>query len=592
MRGSNTRGGEASETANTIMMGRIAGSHAPGIGYLATTSQKRGGNSQEMGPVDSLQRIKIFIASPRDLEKERVIFRDVVNHVNEVKAHSQNLHLVAVGWEDTLPGKGRPQALINEDVKASDLFIMLLWRRWGTPTGEYSSGVEEEYEIARASSNSKGNPQIWMYFRSVPDEMLADPGPQLRKVLQFRAKIEREHKFLFITYEDENDWAAKFEVHLCRWIDKFQPFQKREVSSSIPGDFESRLTALMGQLQQIRLEFQTSQTKLRNEALTLGREAAKFATSGQLSRAENSFARSLELFPEPETLEAYGSFLERIGLLSKAEERFCQLRRLGETMGRHDLISLALSRLGDIYDTRGEARKAEQMYEEALALDKRIGNRKGLSREHHNLGLIYYSRGDLDKAERMYRKSLAIDKELNNEEGIADDYGNLGLIYYDRGDLETAEKMHRKALAIDEELGNMEGCADDYNNLGLVELARDHLETAKTLFGRAFDFNRTIGSKDGMADDSFGLASVSLKEKAYELAEEFVAEAMSLNRDLERHAELVDNLVLLASLCSGKGEPVRARKALEEALTLSESLNLEHKTQEIERALRSLEKES
>ena len=592
MRGSNTRGGEASETANTIMMGRIAGSHAPGIGYLATTSQKRGGNSQEMGPVDSLQRIKIFIASPRDLEKERVIFRDVVNHVNEVKAHSQNLHLVAVGWEDTLPGKGRPQALINEDVKASDLFIMLLWRRWGTPTGEYSSGVEEEYEIARASSNSKGNPQIWMYFRSVPDEMLADPGPQLRKVLQFRAKIEREHKFLFITYEDENDWAAKFEVHLCRWIDKFQPFQKREVSSSIPGDFESRLTALMGQLQQIRLEFQTSQTKLRNEALTLGREAAKFATSGQLSRAENSFARSLELFPEPETLEAYGSFLERIGLLSKAEERFCQLRRLGETMGRHDLISLALSRLGDIYDTRGEARKAEQMYEEALALDKRIGNRKGLSREHHNLGLIYYSRGDLDKAERMYRKSLAIDKELNNEEGIADDYGNLGLIHYDRGDLETAEKMHRKALAIDEELGNMEGCADDYNNLGLVELARDHLETAKTLFGRAFDFNRTIGSKDGMADDSFGLASVSLKEKAYELAEEFVAEAMSLNRDLERHAELVDNLVLLASLCSGKGEPVRARKALEEALTLSESLNLEHKTQEIERALRSLEKES
>ncbi|MFC1927908.1 DUF4062 domain-containing protein, partial [Chloroflexota bacterium] len=112
-----------------------------------------------------LKVTRVFIASPSDLNVERVIFRDVIEEVNCIKAKSKGILLEAVGWEDTLLGKGRPQKKINEDVKNSHLIVMLLWKRWGSATGEYSSGFEEEYEVACANDK-----EIWLYFRSIPDD--------------------------------------------------------------------------------------------------------------------------------------------------------------------------------------------------------------------------------------------------------------------------------------------------------------------------------------------------------------------------------------------------------------------------------------
>ena len=42
-----------------------------------------------------------------------------------------------------MPGIGRPQELINEDVKTSDYFVMVLHDRWGSPPGnegDFTSG--------------------------------------------------------------------------------------------------------------------------------------------------------------------------------------------------------------------------------------------------------------------------------------------------------------------------------------------------------------------------------------------------------------------------------------------------------------------
>ena len=41
------------------------------------------------------------------------------------------------------------------------------------------------------NEKTNGKPEIWLYFRAVPDDMLADPGEQLKKVLSFRSSIEK-----------------------------------------------------------------------------------------------------------------------------------------------------------------------------------------------------------------------------------------------------------------------------------------------------------------------------------------------------------------------------------------------------------------
>jgi hypothetical protein len=69
---------------------------------------------------------RVFIASPGGLEKERQTFREVVNRYNEVDAVQRGLLFIPTGWEDTLGGMGRPQAIINEDLRACDYCVLLL----------------------------------------------------------------------------------------------------------------------------------------------------------------------------------------------------------------------------------------------------------------------------------------------------------------------------------------------------------------------------------------------------------------------------------------------------------------------------------
>src|SRR5262245_5594641 len=106
--------------------------------------------------------LQVFLASPGDLGEERKLAREIVDRVNHGLARRLEWRIELLGWEDTLPGMARPQALINRDVETCDLFIGALHERWGTPTGDYSSGFEEEFELAAARRRATGAPEMWL----------------------------------------------------------------------------------------------------------------------------------------------------------------------------------------------------------------------------------------------------------------------------------------------------------------------------------------------------------------------------------------------------------------------------------------------
>jgi hypothetical protein len=168
---------------------------------------------------DSRKVIKIFFASPGDVGKERKSFRQIVQEANRRKANSMGVQLEALGWEDTLPGKGRPQDQINADLKSANLTVFVFWKRWGTPTGSFSSGTEEEFAVARQKSAADGS-DLWLYFKKVPANERAVADDQFRKVLQFRAKIRDEREFLFCDCDNYRDWESRFSDHLYCWLDK------------------------------------------------------------------------------------------------------------------------------------------------------------------------------------------------------------------------------------------------------------------------------------------------------------------------------------------------------------------------------------
>jgi hypothetical protein len=146
--------------------------------------------------------VKVFLGSPGDLSSERAIVRARAEHFNRLWSDAYDIHFRVVGWEDAPPVARRPQARINQDADGCDLFIGLLGARWGSDSGMYSSGFEEEYTSAHARWTSGGAPEIALLFKTVSTAQLEDPGPQLRRVLEFRQSIIDGKEIFFKDFTD------------------------------------------------------------------------------------------------------------------------------------------------------------------------------------------------------------------------------------------------------------------------------------------------------------------------------------------------------------------------------------------------------
>ncbi|AVD92377.1 hypothetical protein C4Q27_08070 [Pseudomonas sp. SWI36] len=156
--------------------------------------------------------IKVFLASPGDVAEERKVAKTIVDDFNSQLADALGYQLELVGWEDTLPGVGRPQAIINRDLDGCDLFIGMLWKRWGTPPGTepYTSGFEEEFNRSMTRNAKEGRPEINLLLKDLDAASLADPGDHLKKVIAFKEQVFAEKKLLAGTFTDVRDFEGKF----------------------------------------------------------------------------------------------------------------------------------------------------------------------------------------------------------------------------------------------------------------------------------------------------------------------------------------------------------------------------------------------
>jgi|GEM_PF-1469378 len=150
--------------------------------------------------------ISIFLASSGDLVPEREEVKKVVERINKGIGKKVGWVIDLLGWEDTRPGFSRPQELINKDVEKCDLFLGILWKRWGQPTGKYDSGFHEEYCLSRELNLISRKPEIWLYFKSIDQEALKDPGDQLKKVIKFKSDQIDKKELCFKEFKDIDEW--------------------------------------------------------------------------------------------------------------------------------------------------------------------------------------------------------------------------------------------------------------------------------------------------------------------------------------------------------------------------------------------------
>lgn len=166
--------------------------------------------------------LKVFVASPSDVAEERRILQDVINEFNLTWGDTHNVRLELVKWEThTRPGFGEDaQDVINKQIGDDyDIFLGIMWGRFGSSTNRVESGTEEEFERAYSRlKTSPGSVQIMFYFKDAgipPSKM--EPA-QLAKVQEFKAKIAVEYGGLYHPFESAEEFRTKSRIHLSKLI--------------------------------------------------------------------------------------------------------------------------------------------------------------------------------------------------------------------------------------------------------------------------------------------------------------------------------------------------------------------------------------
>ena len=110
--------------------------------------------------------IRVFIGAPSDVNPEREIIKKVINNMNNYYQGTEfsKFDLIEVKKDVRSDiGSGlEAQEVIDENIGDYDLFIGILWKRFGTPTKTHESGTQQEFENAL-----KNGKKIMFYFSNV-----------------------------------------------------------------------------------------------------------------------------------------------------------------------------------------------------------------------------------------------------------------------------------------------------------------------------------------------------------------------------------------------------------------------------------------
>jgi tetratricopeptide (TPR) repeat protein len=191
---------------------------------------------------DSLKKLRIFAASPSDMANERARLATVIEDLKALAEHV-GVTLELVDWRQVVPDLGRPEQIILDQLKPDtwDLFMGILWHRFGTPPGgkdpqtqkEYLSGTEEEFRVAHRLWQQHKRPRVMFYWckRSIPPDDL-DPD-QYKRVKEFFVGFapDADHPGLYQTFDSVESFERLVRQNLTRFLLDYSKQVKHRVVS-------------------------------------------------------------------------------------------------------------------------------------------------------------------------------------------------------------------------------------------------------------------------------------------------------------------------------------------------------------------------
>lgn len=203
------------------------------------------------------QVLSIFLASPGDVSEERRRVKDVVDTWNTSWSRELSVRLDLLQWEtDAYPDAGDDaQDVINRQIPDDwDLFIGLMWCRFGTPTARAGSGTEEEFQRAVDRRNTADSRvALLLYFKDGPIAPSKIDPTQLAGVRSFQDEA-RSLGLLTWSFNDADDFERLLSVHITKHVQEWRraansvvqprPPVKQQSTSTVPADPQSEVSKI------------------------------------------------------------------------------------------------------------------------------------------------------------------------------------------------------------------------------------------------------------------------------------------------------------------------------------------------------------
>jgi tetratricopeptide (TPR) repeat protein len=471
---------------------------------------------------------RVFIASPSGLEEERKAFRDVLAKYNARDGNSRGVNFDPVGWEATLGQQGRPQAIINEEVRSCDFFVLVLHDRWGSPPGggTFTSGTEEELSVAVECLDGKPQhpmQQIVVVFKSVSERQLADPGPELSKVLDFKKRLEREKKFLYQTFDDLSVFTESVDRHLAQWARVHE--RKSPTAAQVPGIRPKILNSRPGELHD----------DLSQRAEILGQidRAEQLFAEGKIVEAELAFSGLVVKFDDSLALAKFGRFLRKTGNRHRATDILTRALELSKMNGEASTEAYVTRQLGQLRERNGDIPGAIAQYGHSLQTYQSANDLSGQARTHRDLALAHRKLGDHRRALEHLEQSKILSEELGDENGIAAALGYQGVLYKSQGDLVSAIAAHEAAIAIQERRGDSRGRAAAQSNLAIIYRMMERFDEARALHSEALNAYRQQHDRQGESRELSNLGTLERALGCYDRAVDLHLQALAIAEQLQ-----------------------------------------------------------
>jgi len=163
-------------------------------------------------------RIKVFVSYTSELKDFKDVVFDECNKVNSDLSDKSDISLIAVDWNicREISSGPRIQSLINKCLHDCQIFVGILWKRFGTPpaelnplTGkEYESGMQEEFEEAIKYQKNGLITPLFFFNTSPPADKKLSRDKQLKKVLDYKKNLE-ERKIAYFTVDSKDSFRSE-----------------------------------------------------------------------------------------------------------------------------------------------------------------------------------------------------------------------------------------------------------------------------------------------------------------------------------------------------------------------------------------------